>query len=152
MKTSSKIIAAILLIAGTSSAVFAYGGRDHWKMSPQEKKEFVTSKISKKLNLDSQQQQNFSQLAQTVIALMAEAEAGKTEHMGEIQQLLEEPSFDQAKALEMVQQKTQLINDRAPAVIASLGGFLDSLSGEQKLELQSMIKHRHEHHRHGHED
>ncbi len=34
-------------------------------MSPQEKVEFVTDRVTKKLELDSQQQQNFSTLAQT---------------------------------------------------------------------------------------
>jgi hypothetical protein len=47
----------------------------------------------------------------------------------------------------MIQQKTQLMNERAPLVITSLASFLDSLSFEQKQQLQEFMQQRHEHHR-----
>ena len=152
MKKSTKIIAAILLIAGTSSAVFAFGKHDHWKLSPQEKAEFVVDRVTEKLNLDTQQQQSFTELAEMVVGIMTDAKAAKMENIGEVKQLLNEPSFNQAKALEMVQQKTRMINDKAPTVIASLGSFLDTLNAEQKQELQSFMEHHGEHRRHGHDD
>ena len=146
MKISTKIIAILVLVAGTSTAVYAFGNQGHWKMTPQEKAEFVTDRVTKKLNLDSQQQQNFTELAETVIQIVGDARKNKSEQVAEIQQLLNEPSFNQTRALEIVQQKTQMINDKAPQVIASLASFLDSLTVEQKQELQSFIK-QHRHHR-----
>ena len=152
MKKSTKIIAAILLIAGTSSAVFAFSKHDHWKMSPQEKAEFVSQRVTEKLDLDAQQQQRFAELAATVIDIITDAKVGKDENIAEIRQLLSEPSFNQARALEMVQQKTSMINDMAPTVIASLGSFLDTLNSEQKQELQLFMEHHGRHHRNGHDD
>jgi len=152
MKKSTKIIAAIILVAGTSTAVFAFTKHDHWKMSPQEKAGFVTERVTEKLDLDSQQQQRFAELAATVIDIIADAKVGKAENIAEIQQLLSEPSFNQARALEIVQQKTSMINDMAPTVIASLGSFLDTLNSEQKQELRSFMEHHGRHHRHGHDD
>ena len=58
MKRSTKIIAAILLIAGSSTAVFAFSKQGHWHMSPEEKIEFVTDRVTKKLELNEQQRQN----------------------------------------------------------------------------------------------
>ena len=146
MKLSTKIIAAVLLIAGSSGVVYAFSKHGDWGMSPEEKVDFVTERVTKKLELDSQQQQNFTQLAQTVAQIMMEARATRAQHFTEIETLLEEPSFNQARALELVQQKTQMVNEKAPLVISSLAVFLDSLTVEQKQELQGFLEHRHKHH------
>ncbi len=147
MKLSTKIITAGLLIAGSSGVVYAYSKHGDWGMSPEEKVEFVTERVTKKLELDNQQQENFAQLAQTVAQLMMDARATRAQHVNEIEALLEEPSFNQARALELVQQKTQMVNEKAPLVISSLAVFLDSLTAEQKQELQGFLEHRHKHHR-----
>ena len=150
MKLSTKIIAAVLLIAGSSGVVYAVSKHGDWGMSPEEKVEFVTERVTKKLELDSQQQENFSRLAQTVAQIMMDARATRAQNFTEIEALLEEPSFNQARALELVQQKTQMVNEKAPLVVSSLAVFLDSLTAEQKQELQGFLEHRRKHHhRHG---
>jgi len=150
MKLSTKIIAAVLLITGSSGVVYAFSKHGDWGMTPEEEVEFVTDRVTKKLELDSQQQENFTRLAQTVAQLMMDARATRAQHFTEIEALLEESSFNQARALELVQQKTQMLNEKAPLVISSLAVFLDSLSAEQKQELQGFLEHRHKHrHRYG---
>lgn len=148
MKLSTKIITAVLIIAGSSGAVYAFSKHGDWGMSPEEKVEFVTDRVTKKLELDRQQQENFTRLAQTVAQLMIDARATRTQHFTEIEALLDEPSFNQARALELVQQKTQMVNEKAPLVVSSLAVFLDSLSAEQKQELQGFLEQRHKHHHH----
>jgi hypothetical protein len=147
MKLSNRIIAAVLLVVGSSGAVYAFSKHGDWGMSPQEKVEFVTDRVTQKLELDSQQQQNFSTLAEMVAQLMVDAKATRAEHIGEIGNLLQEPNLDQSRALELVRQKTEIINREAPAVIASLAIFLDSLSDVQKQQLQQFIEKRHHRHR-----
>jgi Spy/CpxP family protein refolding chaperone len=150
MKLSTKIVTAVLLIASSSGVVYAFGKHGHWGMSADEKVEFMTDRVTRKLDLDSQQQQNFNQLAQTVAQVMIDARAGRAQQIDEIETLLQEPSFNQARALELVQQKTQMLNEKAPLVISSLAIFLDSLTPEQKQELQDFLEHRRKHHhRHG---
>ena len=148
MKLSTKLITAVLLIAGSTGVVYAFSKHNDWGMSAEEKVEFVTDRVTKKLDLDNQQQQNFTQLAETVAQLMLDAKATREEHVTEIGTLLQDPSFDQARALEMVQQKTQMINEKAPLVMASLAVFLDSLDVEQKQQLQDFIRNHRKHHRH----
>ena len=70
MKLSTRIITAILLIAGSSGVVYAFSKHNGWGMSPDEKVEFVTERVTRKLELDSQQQQNFAELAETVVQIM----------------------------------------------------------------------------------
>jgi Spy/CpxP family protein refolding chaperone len=149
MKLSSRIITAVLLIAGSSGVVYAFGKHNDWGMSPEEKVEFVTERVTKKLDLDSQQQLNFTVLAETVAQIMRDAKVTKAQHVGEIGVLLQEPSFDQARALELVQQKTRMIDAKAPSVIASLAVFVDSLNIEQKRQLQEFVQHHHQRRGHG---
>jgi hypothetical protein len=150
VKRSSIIIAVLVLVLGASGAVYAYGKHGNWHMTPEEKVEFVTDRVTKKLELSSQQRENFTELANTVAGIMIEAKAGKSQQITEVKQLLEEPSFNQARAMELVQQKTEMINARAPLVISQLAIFLDSLDAGQKQQLQELIEHRHAHHRRGH--
>ena len=152
MKLSTRIITAALLIAGSSGAVYAFSKHNNWGMSPEEKVEFVTERVTRKLDLDSQQQQNFAELAATVAQIMQDAKITKAQNLTEIGVLLKDPSFNQARALELIQQKTRMINEKAPLVITSLAVFLDSLSVEQKQQMQEFVQHRHRHHRHGDND
>lgn len=155
MKLSTRIVTAVLLIVGSSGAVYAFSKHGDWGMTPEEKAEFVTERVSKKLELDAAQRQNFSELASLVTGIVAEARAGKREQFAELSEMLEQPSFDQARALELVRQKTEMINEKAPQVVASLGVFLDSLNATQKQQVLEFIEHRHRHHGHhdeGHED
>ena len=145
MKTSTKIIAAVLLVVGSTTAVYAFSKHGHWHMEPQEKVEFVTERVTDKLELDSQQQQNFRSLANTVAQMMMEAKAARADQMAEISAMLQEPSFNQARALEIIEQKTRLVNEKAPLVVSSMAIFLDSLNADQKQQLQEMIEHHRKH-------
>ena len=148
MKISTRIITAVLLVAGSSGAVYAFSKHADWGMSVEEKVEFITDRVTSKLDLDDVQRQNFTELAALVADTLQEVKPTREQRFEEISSLLLEPSFNQARALEMIQQKTQLVNEKAPLVITSLAGFLDSLSMEQKQQLQKFMQQRHEHHRH----
>lgn len=150
MKISTKIIIAVLAVAGSSSAVYAFGRHGGgWHMTPDEKVEFVTERVTKKLELDGQQRQNFSALAESVAQIMLDARASREQHIDEISSLLQEPSLNQARLLEMVQQKTRMINEKAPLVVSSLAVFLDSLNAGQKQQLQELLEHKRRHHEYG---
>ena len=146
MKKSTKIIALTVLTLGVTSGVFAYGAHSSWKMSPEKKAEYVTDMITENLELNVMQQENLKALSVTVLDIMQEVRTNRGEHKELVQQLLSDPTMDQVKALQVVQQKTQMINDKAPKVIASIAGFLDSLDGEQKRELREHMGRHHQHH------
>lgn len=148
MKKSTKIIAITTLVIGLSTTVFAFAGNGHWKLTTAEKAEFVTDRIASKLELNESQKFQLSSLTDDVLELAGELKETKNGHKLLVQQLLSEPTLDQSKALEMIRQTTQMINDKAPETIASLAGFLDSLNADQKAELQGFIKQKMKH-RHG---
>ncbi len=145
MKKSTKIIAIVVVALSVTSTVFAFGARHGWSMSPEDKAEFMTGKITEKLELNATQQQNLQVLSATILDIMSDVRSGRTEHMETVQQLLSEPTLDQAKALEMIRQKTEMVNAKAPEVVASIAGFLDSLDDEQKQQLREHMKNRMHH-------
>ena len=151
MKLSTRIITAVLLVAGSSGAVYAFSKHGDWGMNADEKVEFISDRVTNKLDLDSLQRQKFSELAELVVDTLQEVKPTRKQRLDEITSLLEEPSFNQARALELIQHKTQLVNERAPLVISSLASFLDTLSAEQKQQLQEFVQHRHERHHHQHQ-
>jgi Spy/CpxP family protein refolding chaperone len=147
MKLSTRIITAVLLVGGSSGVVYAFSGHGDWGMSPDEKIEFVSERITRKLDLDDMQRQKFVEMAELVATTMRQVKPTREQRLGEISALLQEPSFNQARALELIRQKTQVVNDQAPLLIAALANFLDSLSAGQKQQLQELLQHRHGHHR-----
>ncbi len=151
MKKSTKIVIATAMILGISGGVFAFGNHGHWGMSPEDKAEFVTERVTKKLELRESQQQNLQVLVGDVLVIMKEIRAERDNHKAKIEQMLAEPVLDQGKALQLIESKTRQINDKAPEVIASLALFLDSLDSSQKSQLQSIIA-KGMHHRHGHSE
>ncbi len=149
MKKSTKIIAVTVLALSVTSGVMAYGAHNAWNMSPEKKAEYVTDKITENLELDAIQQEFLVALSSDLLEIMEEVRSNRSEHREMIQELLSEPTMDQVKVLQMVQQKTQLINDEAPQLIASFAGFLDSLDSEQKKELREhMGEHMSRHQEH----
>jgi len=149
MKKSTKIIAVTVLALGVSSGVMAYGAHSAWKTSPEKKAEYVTEKMTENLELDAIQQEYLRALSGDLLEIMQQVRSNRGEHREMVQQLLSESTMDQVKVLQMVQQKTQMINDRAPQLIASFAGFLDSLDSEQKKELREhMGEHMSRHHEH----
>jgi hypothetical protein len=149
MKKSTKIIAVTVLALGVTSGVMAYGAHNAWNMSPEKKAEYVTDKITENLELDAIQQEFLVVLSGDLLEIMQEVRSNKDEQREIVQQLLSEPTMDQVKVLQMVQLKTQMINDKAPQLIASFAGFLDSLDSEQKKELREhMGKHMNRHQEH----
>jgi len=146
MKLSTRIITAVLLVAGSSGVVYAFGRHGDWGMSADEKVEFVSERITRKLDLDATQRQKFIELAELVAATLQQVRPTAEQRFGEISALLQEPSLDQARALELIQQRTRLVNEQAPLLIAALANFLDSLNAGQKQQLQELLQHRHGHH------
>ena len=147
MKLSTRIITAVLLVAGSSGVVYAFGKHGDWGMTVDEKIEFVSERVTRKLDLDDMQREKFEELAELAATTMRQVKPTREQHFGEVSALLQEPSFNQARALELVRQKTQLVNEQAPLLIATLAGFVDSLDAAQKQQLQEFLQQRHGRHR-----
>ena len=84
MKKATKITVVTILILGVATGVYAFGSHNHRNMSPEEKAEFVTDRITSKLELDATQQQGLNDLAGTLIEIMGDVRANHDQHMDQI--------------------------------------------------------------------
>lgn len=153
MKKRSKIILASVLAIGVTSGVFAFGSHHHFSnMSVQEKAEMINYRISRKLDLNSEQEVNLELLTGRVSELMQQVHENKKSHVDQIGEFLTEEPLDQTALLEKISNKTTLVNQHAPEMVGLLAGFVDSLDNEQKQEIKRMIEKRHGKHRFGRYD
>jgi len=154
MQKSSKIILVTVLTVGVVGGVFAYGAHHHFSnLTAQEKAEMISDRIDRKLDLNDMQKQNLDALTLHLADLVQQARENRQSRFEMLNEVLSDGPVDQAALLQKINDKTALVNEKAPEVVAKLAVFIDSLETEQKAKIQQMIEHRSQHrfgHRHDH--
>ncbi len=146
MKKSSKIILITVLTVGVAGGVFAYGAHHHFSnMTPQEKAEMISDRIDRKLELNDIQKQNLDALALHVAGLMQEVRENGQARFQMMDEVLSDEPVNQAVLLQKINEKTLMVNQKAPELVSKLAGFIDSLDTEQKTEIKEMIEQRRSH-------
>jgi len=144
MKKISKIIIGTLVVLGISSAVIACSSHYRFShMNMQDKAEHVNNFLSRRLELNSEQQNNLQSMTDRVAEIISAARTERAERQKFINDLIDQPNLDQSALLQRINEKTAMVNDHAPEVVALLGQFVDSLDAEQKAQLKQMINRRH---------
>lgn len=149
MKKSTKITTAIVLSLGIIGATGAYAAKE-MRGDHEAHAQRAVSMIAKKLDLDTTQEQALAALKDQVLiakdAMHGEMQTAKTD----VQSLVAAQSFDQGKALEMINAKTATVDSVAPDLVIALGNFLDSLDSEQKQEILDFMNSREGKRKRGH--
>lgn len=148
MKRSSKIIIITVLSLGLVGGVLAYG--KHKYSDPAVFAEHISKHISDELDLNSQQQESLAVLKEAIMAKRKHLRSQTKALPDEVIDLIAADSFDQQKALTLINNKTTAINESAPELIAALGSFIDELDTEQKAKVMDFIEHKSEHRKHHH--
>ncbi len=149
MKRSTIIITTtVALTFSIVGGAVAFG--KHKFGSPAVRAEYVMNYVSDELNLDSTQEHALEALKDEIMATRLKMRDQIRPMHDELKTMISAMTFDQAKALKMIDSKTAAVNEVAPGIIAALGNFLDGLNTEQKVEIMSFLDHRAEHHRHAH--
>ena len=146
MKKSSKIILASVMAISVTTGVLAFGGHHYFSnMTIQEKANMFSNHFGDKLELNEYQQGQLDLLtggvAETIQQVREQHPESERQQM--LNDLLNEKPLDQSALLGKINQKTTMINENAPEMVALLAGFVDSLEPEQKEELKGMIQKRH---------
>ena len=140
MKRSTKIITAVVLTFGIAGGAVAYG-KHKWG-DAESRAEHMISYVSEELELDTAQTEHLTALKDQLMTTGQHVRGEMKPMHTDISALIAADTFDQAKALEMINRKTTMMNEQAPDVIAALGTFMDSLNAEQKAEVQEFIEHK----------
>lgn len=148
-KTSKIILAGVLAVSVTGTAV-AFGAYQHFAgMSMQDKAEMMSNRLERKLDLTEVQKDKLLQLTQRAATIMDQVKQQDPSRSEWIAQLLDDETLDQTALLSRINQKTALVNDNAPEMVGLMAEFVDSLNAEQKAEIKSMINQRGMMHRGG---
>lgn len=143
MKKSNKIIIASVVILGISGSVLAFGAKHHFEnMSMQEKADMFNYHISRKLDLNSEQEIKLESLSSRFAEIMQQVKQQKEDRSLFIEQIVSEGPMDQTVLLQKITEKTEMVNQNAPEMVALIAQFVDSLDSEQKTDLKKMIEKR----------
>jgi Spy/CpxP family protein refolding chaperone len=133
------LTATTVLLGGLAACSHHHG---HGPMSDADLanlRERVITKAERELSLDAAQKAKLLLLADALQAqrgaLMADGRAPRAE----LQALVAGTSFDRARAQALIDAKTGAVRDKAPAVVAAMADFYDSLQPAQQQKLREFM-------------
>ncbi len=100
-------------------------------------------RVSKELDLTAPQKQNLVTVAERVREQRKALIGSTTDPRAELKALVSGERFDRARALAIIEEKTQAVRGKSPEVIAAMADFFDSLSPAQQKELRDHLNKGH---------
>lgn len=141
MKTASKwIIASVGGIALIST--LAVAGPGHRDRGPDAFAQRMIERVTDKLELTETQVAKLNGVKDAIKAARENMRDKRKDKKDEMLSLLEQPTLDQNKAMELLTERGDAMKEEAPKVIAALAGFYDSLSPQQQQTLRETIQDR----------
>ena len=137
MKRATKIFAAVTITIGMVTGATAFATYKH--SDSDERAAYMTGYIGHKLDLNDAQKTQLNDLTNKLMALKNDLKPEQP-ILSDITNLVSAQTLDQDKALAMITNKTTLINQAAPGVVAAFADFLDGLNAEQKTEVLEFLK------------
>ena len=141
MRKRNKILLATVLSLGLIGTVTAYMGNH----KGAHMVEHFKAKLTKKLDLNTDQVSKLDLVAQNMMQVRQDFKQSRSGTMRDVMQLLDAQTLDQTRALQMVRERTQQVEQNASTMIASIATFTDSLNPEQKSQLKQMVEKRMQH-------
>jgi periplasmic protein CpxP/Spy len=141
---------SLMAFTGVTLAVgglAACGTRHHERgpMSPEKIAEVrgkVVERITSKLDLNAEQQQKLNVLADKVQAQRTALIGQTTNPRAEFSALVAGEKFDRARALNLLDEKTRVVQVSSPDVINAMADFYDSLNPTQQAEVRERMGQR----------
>ncbi|MEH6442788.1 MAG: Spy/CpxP family protein refolding chaperone [Oceanospirillaceae bacterium] len=143
MKRSTKIISVIVISISMATGATAYA--TYKQGYGEAHAAFMTSYVSNKLDLTDSQQIELSALSTKLMALKNNLKPQDKPIAQEITALLSADKLDQQQALAIITDRTALINQAAPEVVAAFANFLDGLNTAQKAEVLEFLEKKQQH-------
>lgn len=112
----------------------------HRHRTPEERADWLASKIVKELDLDDQQKVKLEALKEEFLAARAEMRKEHEAMLDELLAQVQSEQLDQAKLLQLVERHQAAQNRLAPRVIAKMAELHASLSPKQKAEAAEHLK------------
>lgn len=142
MKITSIILGFLISVVLVSSA-FAGWRHHHGDAGICENR--VIEKMTQKLSLNEDQVEKLKFATREIKKVKKDMKKNRKQVLVSIGEMLDQPKLDQERAISMLKNKTQTLNEKAPQVVAALAGFYDSLSPEQQNILREKFNKKMDH-------
>ncbi|MFK8076035.1 MAG: Spy/CpxP family protein refolding chaperone [Granulosicoccus sp.] len=143
MKHVKKIIVGTLIVATTALGASAYANRDSGKFQDR-----MIERISKKLELSDTQKEALMTFGAELVETRELMRGGSTDIRSEMSALVTADTFDQGKALSMINDRAAALQNNAPELVAAAAVFFDGLDASQKEQITKFAEKRSRGHRH----
>ena len=138
LKTALITLAVLAVIAAAGVAWAKHNGH----CSMENRMHHVTERIGRKLDLNSDQQARLVNLGETLRSLRADGEDDRSLTHEQLTQLLTAPSLDRDRAVTLIDQRLQTMNEQVRSVVDAFADFSDSLDPAQRSQLVELIDDR----------
>jgi protein CpxP len=145
IKRSLIALTGVTIAVGGLTACGTRGHHEHGPMTAERMTEMrgkVIERVTKKLELNADQQQKLGVLADKLQAQRTAFIGQTTDPRAEVRQLVAGEKFDRARALSLLDEKTRVVQVSSPEVINALADFYDSLNPAQQTEVREMMQKR----------
>ncbi|MDT4864379.1 hypothetical protein FQZ97_991410 [compost metagenome] len=133
------------VVLGGLTACGTRGHHEHGPMSAEHMTEMrgkVIERVTKKLDLNADQQQKLGVLADKLQAQRTAFIGQTTDPRAEVRALVAGDKFDRARALSLLDEKTRVVQVSSPEVINAMADFYDSLNPAQQAEVRERMQKR----------
>ncbi|MGD9945419.1 MAG: Spy/CpxP family protein refolding chaperone [Burkholderiaceae bacterium] len=133
----------VTVLAGGLAACGARGYHGNW--SPERVAEMrakAVERVGRKLELNEVQKQKLDRLSQELIALRSAVRGQGAGPREDFAALIGGERFDRAGAEALLQQKSRVMQDGAPKVIAAAADFFDALDAAQQQQIRDWLQRR----------
>ena len=99
-------------------------------------------RVSSKLELNAEQKQKLGLLADEMLAARKAVKGDSAQPREELKALIASDKFDRNRAQQLMEQKTQAVQDSSPRVIEAMANFYDSLTPAQQAQVRDFMDKR----------
>lgn len=138
-------LTSVTVLAGGLAACGHRGQHAQGPASAEQVAEWrgkAVDRVTRKLDLTAEQRQKFEVLADKLIAQRAAMIGQSQGPRTEMKALVAGEKFDRARALNLLDEKTHVLQMSTPEVITALADFYDSLNPDQQQKVREMMQRR----------
>lgn len=137
-----KTILITLVVLGVIAAAGAAWAKHSGYCSPENRIQKITERVGRRLDLNDDQQGRLEAFAQILQDLRSHRQVRRVAVKDNVAELLSASSMDRDRAIELIDERLQGMNDGKRSLVDAFADFSDSLAPEQRARLAELIDNR----------
>ena len=132
----------VLIVLGVIAAGGVAWAKHNGYCSAESRMQHISERIGHKLDLNDDQQGRLESFVGTLRELRGEQQDRRRGMKQDVTELLSAPELDRERAIALIDERFQSIDDRKRTLVDAFADFSDSLAPEQRARLAELIEQR----------